>query len=230
MKRMKLIDIWNDPNNLGVTSYDLLVRVATLNNDETFFTSNDDIQYFFEHSGEKWASPLLIKMLEQQDEDEYLLEYNKSVIANIVSRNYWEKWDRLKSTIFDPIYDPIENYDIHQVENPNMIYDSETSTMSKITKVTDGSTDSDIYGFNSTSGVSSSDVDQDVTETTTRNSDDNIERTSRSEKGSRTTSRRGNNGERSYQDLQLKELELRRITFLDVVFQDLDKLLTLPIY
>ena len=61
--------------------------------------------YLYNHSGEKWISPIVNKMLT----DGELSSANKTTIANIISDMYTDNWTKLYDAMFAE-YNPIENY------------------------------------------------------------------------------------------------------------------------
>lgn len=96
-----------------------------------------DIDYYYNHSNEKWISPLLNKLFENDNESLSTGSYN--ILTNIILTKFKDKWDRLYEAFVTKEYDPIENY--------SMIED--TSTASDI------DTSNSVYGFNSTTAVPS---------------------------------------------------------------------------
>ena len=64
------------------------------------------LNYLYNHSGDKWVSPAVNKMLTEGE----LSTANKTALANLISDMYAENWTRLYAAYFAD-YNPIENYD-----------------------------------------------------------------------------------------------------------------------
>lgn len=218
------MEAWGGPT-------DLFEKMEEKQQSEGFFMADANIEYFYNHSGGKKVSPLIKNILSRQESSQDVIsDLMKAKIRNLIISAYWDKWTYIKDNILSVTYDPTTNYKITQTDTPNMTYTSVTSTKSKVVTEKDDSIDNDVFGFNSAVSVPSSNTESGGTETVTRNSDDNVEDETRTENGTRTMVREGNNGEQPYQALIMKELELRNIRFMEIVYSDVDKLLTLQIY
>lgn len=96
-----------------------------------------DMDYYYNHSNEKWISPLFNKLFEK-DEGEISVE-SYGILINIILTKFKDKWDRLYDAFVTTEYDPIQNYSMEE----------DTSTNSDI------NTNSSVYGFNSNDAVPS---------------------------------------------------------------------------
>lgn len=178
-----------------------------------------DIDYFGNRSGLKAESPLLLKMLCGQNVDP-LTETNIRRLANIIKNKYYSNWGVLWKALVISKYDPIENYSMIETEIP----DIERKTSVKTDMKTENGASSDYYGFNSSSPVpvSKNDGDSHVTGEDANNF--SMEKTS----GKRTLKRAGNIGVTTSAQMIEGEIELRKKTFVDQIFADVDTILTSP--
>ena len=121
------------------TNYGIFRTIYTLNaftwlgEDESEMI---DLEYYFNHSNEKWISPLFEKLYGMSPST------TLTALANIIINKYGDKWNRLYDAFITTTYDPIENYSMTEESNAN----------------TDMNVNSKIYGFNSETGVNASDT------------------------------------------------------------------------
>ena len=102
-KFRKLIDVTPEWTTKGIFNYlnSLDVPWKTEN-----ISGDLDLDYYGNNSGDKFISPLVEKLLGENDE---LTMVNMAALANIIFTKYGLKWEKLKSTLnFE--YNPIENY------------------------------------------------------------------------------------------------------------------------
>lgn len=162
-----------------------------------------DYEYYLNRSGKKTLSPLFEKLY-KFNEESILGTYAQ--LTSIINNKFGDKWARLYSAMVKTEYNPIENYNSVEVEN----------VASKITSKTKAT--NDVYGFNSTDAVPST---ENGTETETGgNADENERRLTRS----------GNIGVTTTQQMLESEIELRKKNFYDILFKDVDTLLTIEVY
>lgn len=161
-----------------------------------------DFEYYLLRSGEKTLSPLFMKVYE--DNDESVLGTYADLLG-IIYNKFGDKWGRLWNA-FNLNYNPIENYNSEEVEN----------VASKITNQT--TQNAEVYGFNSSDAVPSAETG--ATSTTTGNANDN----------ERKLTRKGNIGVTTSQQMLQSEFELRKNNFYNIMYTDIDTLLTLSIY
>lgn len=210
---------------------------------------NLDILYA-NHSGDRPISKLVYKHLENG----IVSALGRSVIALSVLIMYKTQWERLYS-VLSAEYSPISNYDMVETESgTNEVSrasesrdtrtETGTRTVSDTGTVSDSgtnSTDTGVFGFNSTedvpsdtaSGTNSNQETRNLTRTETPNiSEVETGTDSGTESGehSRTLTRRGNIGVTTSQQLLQSEIELWQWSFFNQVFEDLDRVLTLQVY
>lgn len=207
-----------------------------------------DIAYHGGHSGSKIISPLIERFVDS--ETETLPSGAIEKIANMIYTVCSTNWTKLFATLsFE--YNPIENYAMTETETgtgTNSI--SETGTGTNTQTGTDGVTATvnttqtadntgSVYGFNSDKAVNkdaqsgTGESEQKSESTNTKNLTDTETRnfsTSGSTSENRTLKRSGNIGVTTSQQMIESERALWNWYFYDIVFADVDKMLTLSIY
>ncbi|MBO7691657.1 MAG: hypothetical protein J6T10_03365 [Methanobrevibacter sp.] len=130
--------------------------------------------------------------------------YNEQLAVNVLSK-FGDKWDRLIDSFFKD-YNPIHNYDMEETKDTN-------------TLMTIGDTNENyVSGFNSSTMVKNSENPN--TRTITGDKKDNVEHTTRA----------GNIGVTTSQQMLQSEIELRQYNIIDQMLNDVYSLLTLSIY
>ena len=237
MKR-KLIDIYSDP----LTNGGLFTILATLAVPwvEDIDGSTLDAEYFYNISGQKTISPLVRRVL---GTGTTLTTEQKTSLATIIFKMFLLNWSKEYATL-SLEYNPISNYDMTEtetVENENSREKTNTGTQSNsgtqsVNTTTTGSSADNVYGFNSENavgdktGTTGGTVATSGTDSNTRT--DNL---SEGETGDSTTertlSRSGNIGVTTSQQMLQSERDLWLWNFFyNVVFPDIDKVLTLATY
>lgn len=188
------------------TKYPLLVDFINDNNSSTL-----EYEYFIGFSAEKLFSPIAEKLWEHTNHDyDDFASYISSIIYNRFGSKWKHIWDALNIQ-----YNPLENYSMVQERTPD------------ITRKTDGegstSTDSQtgIFGFNSSSDNPSGTIDGNQSDTMTR---------TEKETGKETTTRSGNIGVTTSQQMLNAEWEIRQKDFYKMIYEDIDSILCLKIY
>lgn len=169
------------------------------------------VDYFY-RSRKKIASTLLQNIQEdlQDDPDTDYITY----LAQMVSLRFGINWAKTFIAYFIDEYNPLENYSMVEVEKPQITKTTETEANTKTTA------DQKIYPFDT-------DTSQPTAEATTEGLiADNHGKTTESEKGNRTTTRSGNIGVTTSQQMLSSELEIRRFDWLAKIYEDIDKVLT----
>ena len=158
-----------------------------------------DMDYYLNHSGEKYISPITAKLYENNDST-YLTK-----LASLIVLKYSDKWNKLHKTFFEAEYNPIENYSLVEEENAN----------TSITNSTTGK--NNIYGFNTTSEEGVPQDNSSVESTTSGDFDDNHRKLNRS----------GNIGVTTSQQMLQSEIELRQWKFYNMLMNDIDDVMCL---
>lgn len=171
------------------------------------------LEYFFNHSGEKLITPLVVHFLNTgevfHDDDD------TNPLIRVAWDKYINKWNRLHSAIDESNYNPIENYDSTETRTPNLTFKDDSSTNSKQT--------ASGYGFGSATANPISE--------SSANKLDNTYTNERKETGTETIARHGNIGVTTSQQMLESEIALRNnYVFQNVIMNDLDSLFCLKIY
>ena len=221
-----------------------------------------DVEYFGNISGEKTISPLVRKLLDV-DGAETLSNERIGQLANIIFGLNSVNWEHEYNTL-DLNYNPISNYDMTETESISGETSSETTATGTVGNVVtntgtvgntrtetgessaSGSTENDIYGFNSVNAVndisnentSNATAETTTTETRTDNLSENSTRTDNLKNvGTGETStvrnltRSGNIGVTTSQQMIESERHLYLWNFFyTIVFPSVDKVLTIATY
>lgn len=98
-----------------------------------------DLEYFGNHSGGKFCSPIVKLLL---DDDDELSSFSRDAIARIIIAKYLVNWQRLYATMLAE-YNPIHNYDMVETKETETTEDKSMSGVGSSTQ--DGSA-TDAYG------------------------------------------------------------------------------------
>lgn len=192
-----------------------------INNTFEFITSDNqeelDVDYYLSHSGNKYISNLFNTLLDRYPDQDPLIKLSK-----IIESRYKEKWIRIYNAMMEE-YKPLENYSMLEVETPDL----EDHRVTKLDQ--DLTTESDLndYGFNSPNPVPTSHNVNTIKGTGDKNkTDETINRS-----GTRTLTRSGNIGVTTSQQMLESEIKLRALyNMIEIIFNDVDKVLCLSIY
>lgn len=236
------------PNYLSTDS--LFTKMSTLGAPWTSEVGQDmDDAYFTMYSGVKNPTKFVTQHLNPDGDTA-----NSLTIARILWGYYGQNWTRLWEA-FKTEYTPIDNYNVKETvtrtaDNDRTIAKTSDSTSSGTdsstteygqTISTTGSSKTYNYGFNSSTGAPTGEVDEtgsedyggsDTTNSTTSstgkvedNTTDNLNETENIERV-----KTGNVGQNTYQELLKQEFELWQWNFFTRVFEDVDKFLVLSVY
>lgn len=188
-----------------------------------------DIEYYMNHSGDKSISPMFEKLLGIEGQTGATVV---TQIAKIIVNRFKDKWDKLYSAFIDSDYAPLDNYSMEEVETPNITRDSTTKQKTKIeTETEDDTSESKTYGFNSANAVPNAENVRNGKTTVSGDANDNETVTQDKETGTRTLTRHGNIGVTTSQQMLQSEINLRsNYNFIHMLYDDVDSVITLPIY
>ena len=162
-----------------------------------------------------------------------------NVVFGAVESIYLEKWKKLKSAL-ETQYGIIKPYDMSTVEHEdNKLITKTDGTQTHAYTDSDNVTKDDeqsedkIYGFNSTDGVKSD--SNSTTHQMTSSGTDSGTKTNKLDYDSdrdvdKTTTRTGNTGNITSQEMIERELKLREYLLYQVIYKDLNEYLTLMVY
>lgn len=200
-----------------------------------------DLEYMGNTSGDKYAAPLPLKLAEAND-DGKLTTTQIGALAAIITAKYLPNWTKLYATL-SAEYDPLKNYEMTE-EGMDTITDTGTITDEGSDDLTHGHVETasgsdtvttNVYGFNSSTASPDSQVTSQPGNVMTHSGTDarslGNERTLDTEKEiTHGLSRSGNIGVTTSQQMLQAERDVWMWDFFKIVFADVDKVLTLPIY
>lgn len=221
-------------------------------------TSQVDNDYLFNHSGGKTASPLVETMSTQPGLDPPDIAEALAQMLDARFGATWKKRYAVLAAEYNPIENysmtqeetpnitRVETPDITNVETPNITRSGSQSQSMDVTTTGNGSNSADVYGFNSNEPVPSAESNADSSQNVKAYADDNETLTETRETGTRThketgtrthtetgtrkLTRSGNIGVTTSQQMLESEIKLWEWNFLEGVFEDADKILTVPVY
>lgn len=215
----------SDPDNYTVfrmlSAESLMAGIITDGN-----YADIDLEYFLGTSGDKFISPLLEKLMEDLNGDIY--DVSKQ-IEKIIFRRFGDKWKRLHDALVQE-YNPLENYSMEEIRTPDLTTDETSNTKTDITVDKDSEVSNSYKGFNATDPSLVSKSEGDETTTTTGAKADNEVSKKTEETGSETTTRSGNIGVTTSQQMLESEFKVRQYDFYRQIYSDVDSVLCLSIY
>lgn len=193
-----------------------------------WYNATLDFEYLYSHSGDKFISPLVQKLLSN---DNTITTVNLDKLANVIKNRYLEKWNKVVTALKDN-YNPLENYNMVEVETPNITRAKHTETNVDMTVSGNANSQSNIYGFNTTSedGVPNASANGNNSTRTFGDDEGNYSDVTDTETGTKRLVRNGNIGVTTSQQMLEQELEIRKNLIEEIMFEDVDKILTLDIY
>lgn len=189
-----------------------------------------DENFVLEHSGDKRISPVFRRLIYLSDKMSQPFEPLEKLAKDVMTL-YSDKWNKIYSALVSSDYNPLDNYNMEQVETPDITKERNIKTNTKLVTSSEGDSNNDTYGFNSALPVPS-DKAHAESETTVEGSDvDNNSNDVETETGTRELTRRGNIGVTTSQQMLESEIELREhYNFYEIVLNDIAKLLCLNVY
>lgn len=199
------------------------------------------VDYYLER-GSRYVSPIYERLYTICEED---IEATNSAVAEILLHKYTEKWLRIKQALIDTTYSPLTDYEhmdkktreTTTKQSTSDTVTSEGSVASKETNTNTRTSEDSVYGFNSAVSVPSNGSNSSSESVTEGIASDNTTHgtTSTDGKSDATTNETethtitGRNT--SGADLVKKELDLRsKAIYLDIIFKDIDSMITLSVY
>ena len=159
------------------------------------------IEYYYNHAFTKYISLLFYNLINIPKTMDEVADLLASVIVN----KFKTKWTRLHE-VLNLTYNPIDNYNMSETENTQLKSDVNISNANSI------------YAFNDAEATPTSESNSKTSTNALFN--DNL----------RELTRKGNIGVTTSQQMINSELELREYNFIEVIYSDIDSILTLKIY
>ena len=220
-EKKRLIDVWDDwLTGGGVFSVMEDLEGVPIPWSDDNLAPFLDAEYYGNISGDKPISPLLEKMVEGDVMTDLEKSFVAATIVSLCNTNWSKEWATLSAQ-----YNPIENYSMTE----EMTDDETVSEYGKVHTREDNLKDESktaVYGFNSSeaSDTGSGETTRTGVVTDRDSGEDTHTR-------NYTLTRSGNIGVTTSQQMLQSERDLWKWNFFrDVVFPDLDKVLTLRIY
>lgn len=192
-----------------------------------------DIEYFGNRSGGKFVAPVIMNLLGDETE---LTEMDRQLLARIIWTKFGEPWKHLWATNVIA-YNPIHNYNMTDVrEMAKGESEAKAGHDSSVDTTTHGrgnEVKENVAGLNNTNNKGRlADVSTSQESGTTgvvgqRNTKDDTVRASNEVE---TTTRSGNIGVTTSQQMLSAEREVWAWNFFDQVYKDIDSVLSLPVY
>ena len=188
-----------------------------------------DEKLILEHSGDKKISRYYGKLLELEEDS--TIEDALQIVAKNIVLTYTDKWNKIHSALISSNYNPLENYDMTQVETPDVTKEKTIDVKTKMTTSSSGDSSTGVYGFNSPTSVPSSENEASTEVTVEGNNLDNVSHDLETETGTRELTRHGNIGVTTSQQMLESEIELRnKNNFYKMVLNDVSSILCLSVY
>ena len=192
--------------------------------DDNYSTLNLD--YYLSHSNDKYLSPLTNKLYEKY-------EGNKLVINNLLVRIIYERFGEKWKKIYDALttqYSPLENYNMEEERSNDKEYSDTGTTKTDVNVSRETSATSSYRGFNSSDYAPISKTDGEEDTTTSGSEENNIAQKDGTSSEDETTSRHGNIGVTTSQQMLESEFKVRQYDFYKQVYNDIDSILCLSVY
>lgn len=186
--------------NLGIFKILSSYNYTFLPSTESDLITALDNMYYYGYSGEKNIAPVYFNIRHLYDLDPDQDQKTMNNLASIINVMYSAKWNKLYNAMVES-YNAISNYDMEQVETPDL---ENAST-----------TENNTFGFDSTSTDGEPRDKKSYVNTTT---------------GTNTTTKVGRDGRVTAQKLLEQELNVRKNLFYELLFKDIDSILALKIY
>lgn len=227
MKKRKLYDIYieNIENNIQFSPLDAIYTYADENEIELpewftiDFKNSTDYEYIFSRSGDKYISNYVSKLydfykkLYPTDTDAETIGKLLENIGGSMYNKFMQNWVKLYDAMFAD-YNPIQNYDSTE--------EITRSGDDKVSVNTDTKQTQKVSAFNTSALVDNSEVDASGL------ASNNYSKTDYNSKVK--TTRYGNIGVTTSQQMIESEITLRKTKFIDLMFDDIDTLFVSNLY
>jgi len=192
-----------------------------------------DIEYFGNRSGGKFVAPVIMNLLGDEVE---LTESDRILLARIIWTKFGEPWKHLWDTNV-VAYNPIHNYDMtDRRELAKGESETKVGHGSSVDTTTHGkgiTTQDNVAGLNNTNNkgkLADTTVSTESGTTKVDGVNDRKDDAVRASNEVETTTRAGNIGVTTTQQMLSAEREVWLWNFFDQVYRDIDSVLSLPIY
>lgn len=245
---MKLFETLKDNDIRSILDGEITGIFSTLitQNDAWYENAADICNIYYIHrSGNKTISPLYERYIELLKTHPYTTKTAEQIVGEVVRGKFINKWNKVYTSLVETEYSPVDDFSRNEQINAedtttntyNTTITDDGTTAVKETVARDGVDDDRIYGFNTVEPVGDTKSLSNSTVTTTANANDNTTHNTETKTGTDSKShnvdesKNINGRNTSAQELIMKELDLRnREVFFDIMFKDIDSIVTLAIY
>lgn len=193
-----------------------------------------DMDYHGNHSGGKIISPLLYRL--QESDNGNISVIHKAQLALLIYNRYIDNWIKRWNALHAE-YDPLENYSMLEelTDDDTTVTHGKTTTRTGSVELTPEAVttvESSIYAYDSSSPT----PDAKTVSTPTGSNTTEYNDLTDTEGGTTGTThsyektRSGNIGVTTSQQMLQAELDIRKYDYYLSVFEDIDKVLTIPVY
>ena len=194
-----------------------------INNDNYAKLSQD---YYLGFSNDKYISPLFEKIYNQVNNH---VTAANNLIARIIYTRFGEKWKRIYDALMTQ-YSPLENYNMEEERSNDKEYSDTGTTKTDVNVSRETSATSSYRGFNSSDYAPISKTDGEEDTTTSGSEENNVAQKDGSSSEDETTSRHGNIGVTTSQQMLESEFKVRQYDFYKQMYNDIDSILCLSVY
>lgn len=236
----KIIDLYKVTSDL---SYSTFSQFNSLISGASPFDNYDDVDYYLAYSSDKFLSKFVYNVMKVNNIDDIadLTAQELNLIFSTIGSKYANKWNRLYQALVATEYEPDENYNMEEIMSGNnqtaTSTDTETWNYSKRNETDNTKTiENSEMAFNSSSYVNTSKG----VETNKGSQSKNYQKVQTDGQGNVTThvteqtpyklTRHGNIGVTTNQQMIEQEIKLRENLFKEIVYRDVDSMLTSKIY
>ena len=228
MKRKTLYELFNeilDDYSVSFLPFSAIYQMmddASLDIPDWFtsdFAQATDLEYVMQHAGSRIISNFVIRMYEFQkkmtpsDPESTIITTTLMNIAYVLYNKYFENWKRVYDAMFAD-YNPIQNYDSTE--------EITRSGDDKVSINTDNKQTSKVSAFNTATLQDNQEVS---------NSGLAVNNYSKTDYNSKVkTTKYGNIGITSSQDMINQEIELRKHNFVELIMTDVDNIFVSDLY
>lgn len=193
-----------------------------------------DLDYHGNRSGDKLVSPLVEKLIDNDGDNVSVI--HKSQLALLIYQRFIENWTKRWEAL-QAEYSPLENYSMLETltDDDTTVTHGKTTTRTGSVELTPEAVttvESSVYAYDSSSPT----PDAKTVSTPTGSNTTEYNDLTDTEGGTTGTThsyektRSGNIGVTTSQQMLESELEIRKYDFYVSVFEDIDKVLTIPVY
>ena len=196
-------------------------KMVNLDNSLNFVTSENyqelDIYYYTAHAERKYMSNTVEELL--QEETDGTIADALTMVAKILLANFGVKWTKMYS-VLNAEYNALNDIDYTETETPNLTEATNIDTMTE----SSGDNSGNLYGFNSELETPANTTYSQVNNHNTADAESNF----KTKTGTITRQKVGSLGDKS--SLVQKELDIRKNMLYNIIYSDIDSIMTLPIW